>query len=70
MKLIIDRLEDGLAICETEFKKIISIPREHLPEGFKEGDVLREEEGIFTIDHKETERRRAYMKQKLNDLFE
>ena len=42
MKYIIDRLEEGLAICETELRKCISVPVSHLPKEVKEGDVLRE----------------------------
>ena len=41
MKYIIDRLEEGLAICETELRKRISVPVSHLPKEGKEGDVLR-----------------------------
>lgn len=48
MKYIIDRLEEGLAICETELRKRISVPVSHLPKEVKEGDVLREEEGRFS----------------------
>lgn len=70
MKYIIDRLEEGLAICETELRKRISIPVDHLPEGLKEGDVLKEEKGIFCLDPEETEKRRRDLKKKLMDLFE
>ena len=70
MKYIIDRLEEGLAICETELRKRISVPVSHLPKGVKEGDVLREEEGRFSLDSEETDKRRREMKKKLMDLFE
>lgn len=70
MKYIIDRLEEGLAICETELRKRISVPVSHLPKGSKEGDVLREEEGRFSLDSEETDKRRREMKKKLMDLFE
>ena len=69
MKYIIDRLEEGLAICETELRKRISVPVSHLPKGIKEGDVLREEEGRFSLDSEETDKRRREMKKKLMDLF-
>ena len=55
MKYIIDRLEEGLAICETELRKRISVP---------------EEEGRFSLDSEETDKRRREMKKKLMDLFE
>ena len=70
MIYIIDRLEEGLAICETELRKRISVPVSHLPKGIKEGDVLREEEGRFSLDSEETDKRRREMKKKLMDLFE
>ena len=70
MKYIIDRLEEGLAICETELRKRISVPVSHLPKGIKKGDVLREEEGRFSLDSEETDKRRREMKKKLMDLFE
>ena len=70
MKYIIDRLEEGLAICETELRKRIYVPVSHLPKGIKEGDVLREEEGRFSLDSEETDKRRREMKKKLMDLFE
>mgnify|MGYP001521447433 FL=1 len=70
MKYIIDRLEEGLAICETELRKRISVPVSHLPKEVKEGDVLREEEGRFSLDSEETDKRRREMKKKLMDLFE
>ena len=70
MKYIIDRLEEGLAICETELRKRISVPVSHLPKGIKEGDVLREEEGRFSLDSEETDKSRREMKKKLMDLFE
>ena len=70
MKYIIDRLEEGLAICETELRKRISVPVSHLPKEVKEGDVMREEEGRFSLDSEETDKRRREMKKKLMDLFE
>lgn len=70
MKYIIDRLEEGLAICETELRKRISVPVSHLPKEVKEGDVLREEDGRFFLDSEETDKRRREMKKKLMDLFE
>ena len=58
MKYIIDRLEEGIAVCENELKKLISIPKDLLPDGLKEGDVLEEQEGRFLRDEQGTEARR------------
>ena len=69
MKYIIDRLEEGLAICETEARERITVPVIHLPENVKEGDVLQAEDGLFSLDTEETDKRRKEMKKKLMDLF-
>ena len=70
MKYIIDRLEEGIAVCENELKKLISIPKDLLPDGLKEGDVLAEQEGRFLRDEQGTEARRKEMRKKLMDLFD
>ena len=70
MKYIIDRLEEGIAVCENELKKLISIPKDLLPDGLKEGDVLEEQEGRFLRDEQGTEARRKEMRKKLRDLFD
>lgn len=70
MKYIIDRLEEGIAVCENELKKLISIPKDLLPDGLKEGDVLEEQEGRFLRDEQGTEARRKEMRKKLLDLFD
>ena len=70
MKYIIDRLEEGIAVCENELKKLISIPKDLLPDGLKEGDVLEEQEGRFLRDEQGTEARRKEMRKKLMELFD
>ena len=70
MKYIIDRLEEGIAVCENELKKLISIPKDLLPDGLKEGDVLEEQEGRVLRDEQGTEARRKEMRKKLMDLFD
>lgn len=70
MRYIIDRLEEEWAVCEDETKKMRVIPRSQLPEGLREGDVLKEEGGIFTPDPKATGERREAMGKKLKNLFE
>ena len=70
MKYIIDRLEEGIAVCENELKKLIAIPKDLLPDGLKEGDVLEDQEGRFLRDEQGTEARRKEMRKKLMDLFD
>lgn len=70
MRYIIDRFEEGIAICENELKKMLPIPKEHLPQGAKEGDILTEDNGTYSIDPEATKERRREMRKKLMDLFE
>ena len=37
MKYIIDRLEEGIAVCENELKKLISIPKDRAEGGRRAG---------------------------------
>lgn len=67
---IIDRLDEDFAVCEDEAKEQLLISMEQLPENAKEGDVLQEEDGYFSVNQEETEARRARMRRKLMDLFE
>ena len=67
--MIIDRFEDGFAVCEC-CGEIICVPRSLIPEGAKEGDVLTESENGYIVDSDETERKRAEINKLLNDLWE
>lgn len=55
---------------KTNKKKIITIPRTMLPNEVKEGDILKEEKGSFTLDPESTKKRRKAIRKKLEDLFE
>lgn len=70
IRYIVDRLEDGLAVCETEDRKKAVFPLKDLPDSLREGDVLNELDGIFSRDEEETSRRRSQMKERLMGLFE
>ncbi len=69
-KYIIDRLEEYLAVCQDEEQKQVQIPRNQLPKSLKEGDVLSENEGIFSVDLEETQARRERIRKKMMDLFQ
>lgn len=62
--MIIDRFEDGFAVVELSDKTFIHIPLSELPEGSKEGDVLKLE-----IDRKETDQRKDRIKDLMEDLW-
>ena len=67
IKLIIDRFEGKFAILESQDKNplIFNFPCHLLPEGVKEGTVIRFN---IDIDEKETETRRKKIKEQLDNL--
>lgn len=69
MEYIVDRLEETLAVCETESREMISISLDLLPSDVKEGDILMEKEGVFTVDAGATSKRRERIRKKMTDLF-
>jgi hypothetical protein len=69
MKVIIDRFEGNLAICEKPDRSMIEIPRKRLPVGVKEGDVLIIEGDKIQIDEAETFARRKKASDLLNELW-
>ena len=69
MKAIIDRFEGVYAVCETENKEYINIPKSELPQGIKEGDVLNCINDKWNIDTATTKERKEKIKNKLNSLF-
>lgn len=69
MKLIIDRFEGGFAVCETETKEFINIPKEDIPSEAKEGDVVVQNEHGYQIDTQETDDRKNRINKKLRNLF-
>lgn len=65
LKIVIDRFEGNYAVVELEDRTIIDMPKELIPEGAKEGDVL-----TIEIDTEETYKRKEKVKKILDDLFE
>lgn len=73
MCLIIDRIVNGLAVCEGRNGGQVKLPLSALPEGAREGDVIREKtdgEGKpeFFYDGEATGRRRKEMQERLSRL--
>lgn len=69
MKYIIDRIENGFAVCETEEMKIVNIPFDILPEEVKEGSVLLFEEGKYVLLAEEEKERRDRILSLQDDIF-
>lgn len=67
MYYIIDRFENGIAVCEDEKGTLVEFPAEKLPEGAAEGQRLMYDGEIFTIaDNAAAEQR---IKSKMDMLF-
>ncbi|MEE0859764.1 MAG: DUF3006 domain-containing protein [Acutalibacteraceae bacterium] len=67
--LIIDRFENGFAICEDKDKNFFGIEPSELPQNAKEGDVLDiDNNGNITINQAETNRRKSKANGKIEKL--
>ena len=64
MKVIVDRFEGDYAVVEIAIGKFVNIPRVLVPDA-KEGDIIKIE-----IEKKETEERKKYIKDLMNNVFE
>ncbi len=59
MKLIVDRIEEGIAVLEKEDMTREEVAAALLPEGTKEGSVLSFDGEFYSLDSdEETERKR------------
>lgn len=65
MKFIIDRFEGEFAVVELENREMINLPICIIPQGTKEGDILK-----IIIDQEETSSRKRRIEEKLKRLFE
>lgn len=59
MEYYVDRIEADEAVCETEDGETLRLKLTALPEGTREGSVLREEADTFVLDDAAAEARRA-----------
>ena len=70
MEVIIDRFEGSYAVCEKEDRTMMDIPKDKIPSGAKEGEVLSINNDMITIDIKETEKKRKEIEKLTEDLWE
>ncbi|CUX72343.1 hypothetical protein BN3590_04658 [Clostridium sp. C105KSO15] len=70
MKYTIDRISEKVVICEDENGDMVKVQASALPEGVREGDILTEADGTWTLELEETERRRQRIREKLRGLTE
>ncbi|MDE6034958.1 MAG: DUF3006 domain-containing protein [Ruminococcus sp.] len=65
---VIDRLEDNIAVIETD-GGFIEIERSRLPEDVREGDVVTETDGKWLADVTATEQRRKNIRELMKRLM-
>ncbi len=70
-KFIIDRFEGAFAICETEDKSFVSIPKYKLPLGCSEGDcLLQDADDMYQKDTEAKTAKEKKIRDRMNRLFE
>lgn len=71
MIFTVDRIEGNVVVLEDENGNTLTVSVENLPT-CKAGDVLKETDGVYTVEREETQKRRdaAYtLEQKLRQKF-
>jgi hypothetical protein len=69
MKVTIDRFEGDYAVCERLDRTMLNIPKDKLPVGAKEGDVLVIEGDNIRVDSRDTATRKKSIEKLMNDLW-
>jgi len=69
MRFCVDRIEGDVAVLSGDGGETVNVPLASLPEGVREGDVLRYDDGVWVPDPDETARRAERVRGKLNRLF-
>ena len=69
MKFSVDRIVEGIAVCENDDGEIIRINLSELPEGTEEGSIIVFENGEYSLDTESEEERREELFNLQNMLF-
>ncbi len=66
----IDRFENNFAVCENkQTNEMVNIEKSLLPIDCKEGDIIKFENGIYTLDLDKTNKEKEEIKNLVNNLF-
>ena len=69
-EIVIDRFENNIAVCEDiKTGKIIEIPRKSIEKDAKEGDIIKNIEGIYKKNIKKQEEVESRIKEKMDKLW-
>lgn len=69
MKLIIDQIEGNIVVCESEDRKMISLPMEIFPDRIREGLTVEYEGEKILILEEETKAREQSVKERFSKMF-
>lgn len=69
MKYIIDRFEEGNAVCEQEDRTMLLISRSQLPSDAKEGDVILYTDGVYQVDKEATLEQKKENRRKAQEII-
>ncbi|EEG29932.1 hypothetical protein CLOSTMETH_02469 [[Clostridium] methylpentosum DSM 5476] len=67
--LSIDRIEEGIAVCEDNGRRRVELALSQLPDGSKPGDILFFDGTSYQKDAGETERRKQRAAELQKKLF-
>ena len=67
-KYIIDRFEEDFIVLEKEEGGTTDIKKSLLPDAQK-GDIVIENDGVYFVDKDATEKRKAFMMEKIKRTF-
>ncbi len=70
MRLIVNRFEGDMAVCERSDQSMVDIEIGKLPSDVKTGDVLIEKDGKYELDLTQTEKREKCVQALMDDLVE
>lgn len=69
MKYIVDRIEENIAVCEDENKKMVDIEIDKLPIGVKEGDIIKQLKGKYIIDKETRKEKEKNIQKRMDNLW-
>ena len=66
----LDRIEEGIAVCESEDGEVLHVRAQSLPTGVREGSLLSFSDGQWTLLEAQTDRVRQKLFQLQESLFD
>ena len=65
MKLIVDRIEESIVVCENyDTKELVEIPKDKLTFSVRDGDILSLVDGVYTKDDNAKKERIRLLREK------